>query len=264
VALAYDVYIFDGDYGNPSENPNEGTDTIQTPTGFFTLPANFENLAYIGTGNFTGNGNALNNQIVGGSGNDTLFGDVGDNTISGGAGNDSLIALAGNNSFSGGSGQDSIQKNGGSDIADGGDGNDVFFNVSATGLVNGVYPDPSTFTGGAGTDTFRLGINFAGTVIRDVVSDFQTGPGGDIIGLATAGLISFSSSKDPFANGYYRLVQDNADTVLQADRDGVQSNFDWVTVLLLKNTAATSFTAFNFEAPLDFNPNGPTAVNLTG
>ncbi|MBY9028012.1 calcium-binding protein, partial [Pseudomonas fluorescens] len=53
-----------------------------------TLAANVERLTYVGTGSFTGYGNALDNVITGGVGNDYLFGGAGADQFIGGAGND--------------------------------------------------------------------------------------------------------------------------------------------------------------------------------
>ncbi|MFA4952243.1 M10 family metallopeptidase C-terminal domain-containing protein, partial [Brevundimonas sp.] len=70
------------------ENANEGIDTVEARIDSFTLRANVENLIYAGTGNFTGIGNASNNQIQGGIGNDRLVGGAGNDTLNGGAGID--------------------------------------------------------------------------------------------------------------------------------------------------------------------------------
>ena len=54
-----------------------------------------ENLTFIGTGNFTGIGNANDNVITGGAGNDLLIGRAGTDTLVGGAGNDVFVYRAG-------------------------------------------------------------------------------------------------------------------------------------------------------------------------
>jgi|GEM_PF-927975 len=82
-------------------------DTIRTLLNAYTLAGGnqVDNLIYadkdgkIGSGNFTGVGNELNNTITGGSGNDSL---------SGGAGNDSIFGGDGNNTLSGGAGNDTL------------------------------------------------------------------------------------------------------------------------------------------------------------
>ena len=69
-----DTYVVDNVGDTVTENPNEGIDTVRTTLASYTLGANVENLAFIGTGNFTGTGNALNNVITGGSGINTFNG----------------------------------------------------------------------------------------------------------------------------------------------------------------------------------------------
>src|SRR5262249_62389832 len=66
----------------------------------FTLGNNVENLIFTGTVAFTGNGNALDNVIIGGVGNDTLSGNAGNDTLDGGAGNDTLSGGDGNDTRS--------------------------------------------------------------------------------------------------------------------------------------------------------------------
>ena len=71
----------------------EGTDTVRTALGSFTLATNVENLTYTGTGAFAGTGNTLANVITGGNLNDTLNdgGGGGADTLIGGAGNDTYV-----------------------------------------------------------------------------------------------------------------------------------------------------------------------------
>lgn len=88
-----DVYIVDNasDRVTESNTGNSGTDTVWTTLTSYTLPANVENLIYIGTGNFSGNGNALVNNITGGPGRDALNGGTGVDTLNGLAGDDSYV-----------------------------------------------------------------------------------------------------------------------------------------------------------------------------
>ncbi|MGO8019821.1 rhizobiocin, partial [Rhizobium leguminosarum] len=75
-----DTYIVDNAGDSVAENAAAGTDTVRTALVSYTLAANVENLAYIGTGAFAGTGNALNNVLAGGAGVDTLNGGTGDDT----------------------------------------------------------------------------------------------------------------------------------------------------------------------------------------
>ena len=88
-----DTYIVDNVGDVVAENADEGTDTVNTNLGSYTLGANVENLNFTGAGNFAGTGNTLANVIAGGAGNDTLDdgGVGGADTMNGGAGNDTYF-----------------------------------------------------------------------------------------------------------------------------------------------------------------------------
>ncbi len=81
-----DTYYVDNVGDVVIEAAGAGIDTVNTTLKSYTLPANVENLTYIGTSNFSGTGNALDNVITGGDGNDTLNGGDGNDTLNGGAG----------------------------------------------------------------------------------------------------------------------------------------------------------------------------------
>lgn len=83
-----DTYFIDNTSDVITESVSGGNDTVKTSLSSYTLPANVENLIYIGSGNFAGTGNALGNSITGGPGSDTLNGTVGADTLAGGSGND--------------------------------------------------------------------------------------------------------------------------------------------------------------------------------
>ena len=85
-----DVYVVDSWNDTVVEYANEGTDEIRTTLGYFSLNDPWshkydyiENLTYLGTGNFSGTGNALDNVITAGSGNDVLYGLGGNDTLYG-------------------------------------------------------------------------------------------------------------------------------------------------------------------------------------
>ncbi|WP_433769722.1 peroxidase family protein [Pseudomonas putida] len=85
-----DTFVVDNVGDTVVEALNGGTDLVQTSLSSYLLGANVENLTFTGTGNFTGNGNALANTITGGAGNDLL---------NGGAGADRLVGLAGDDTY---------------------------------------------------------------------------------------------------------------------------------------------------------------------
>ena len=115
-----DIYYVDNVGDVVNEAAGAGTDTVRTTLLSKTLGSNLENLAFIGSGNFTGTGNALNNIITGGAGNDTLNGGAGNDVLNGGAG---------------------------ADVMAGGTGNDIYYVDHAGDVTNEAA--------GAGTDTVR-------------------------------------------------------------------------------------------------------------
>ncbi|PYC12631.1 hypothetical protein DMX02_28575 [Pseudomonas jessenii] len=87
-----DTYLVDnyGDVIVESSNFLFEIDTVQSSVNW-ALGANLENLTLIGTGNIAGNGNALNNVLIGNDGNNELNGLGGLDTMIGGKGNDAYV-----------------------------------------------------------------------------------------------------------------------------------------------------------------------------
>jgi Ca2+-binding RTX toxin-like protein len=95
-----DIYAVQSNYDSVYELPGEGTDQVQTFLPTYVLPANVENLTFVGPNAHTGIGNELDNVIVGSSGDDFLNGMGGHDTLTGGAGADLFVfttAIAGSN-----------------------------------------------------------------------------------------------------------------------------------------------------------------------
>jgi Ca2+-binding RTX toxin-like protein len=78
-----------------------GIDRIITSANSFSLAAlsNIENLAFNGSGGFTGTGNAAGNIITGGAGSDRLLGGGGNDVLCGGRGRDILTGGTGTDVF---------------------------------------------------------------------------------------------------------------------------------------------------------------------
>jgi len=83
-----DVYVVDDSGDRIGEVAGGGTDEARVTANSYTLDDHVENLTFVGTGAFTGTGNAQANIITGGTGADTLDGAAGADTLSGGAGDD--------------------------------------------------------------------------------------------------------------------------------------------------------------------------------
>lgn len=122
----------------------------------------------------------------------------------------------------GGSGNDQLIGNDVSNILTGGGGADILW-------------------GGGGSDIFVYeSLADAG----DIILDFETGIGGDIIDLSLI-LVDFGYvGSDPFGDGWVQTQQSGADTLIQVDDNGNGDNF--VTLLAVANTDTTSFVTENW------------------
>jgi Ca2+-binding RTX toxin-like protein len=146
--------------GDRPNNDDGGLDTVLSQVTF-DLEATLENLILAGSTDLNGNGNALDNWIVGNSGNNVLMGKGGADELHGLAGNDDLMGNAGSDILLGGDGDDRLSGDLGNDILNGGLGDDI--------LSGGVGADE--LTGGGGQDTFLLEIQRG----RDTITDFENG-----------------------------------------------------------------------------------------
>ncbi len=100
-----DTYRVDAAGDTIVELANAGDDVVFA-TLSWTLKANVERLVLLGTGAFSGTGNALDNRIEGNSGDNVLTGAAGNDTLIGGDGNDVLNGIPGTDSMVGGAGND--------------------------------------------------------------------------------------------------------------------------------------------------------------
>jgi len=191
-----DGYMVDNVGDIVVELSGEGIDTVYSALTTYTLPAGVEDLRYNSFGaNFTFTGNELDNKIYGGGGNDSLTGLDGNDELRGEAGADTL---------------------------DGGDGDDL--------LIGGGGALADNLTGGASSDTFRIGNYDSGTgSAADTITDFEVGV--DLIDLSewdadvyNPGDDSFTFIDDaPFTGvaGQLRIEYDGVNpTIVQGDIDG--------------------------------------------
>ncbi|WP_188128349.1 S8 family serine peptidase, partial [Propionispora hippei] len=85
-----DTYVVDNIGDRVNEGTDEGIDCIQSYVSY-TLGDNIENLVLSGAAGINGQGNALDNQLIGNRGNNVLDGGTGADTLIGGTGNDTYI-----------------------------------------------------------------------------------------------------------------------------------------------------------------------------
>jgi Ca2+-binding RTX toxin-like protein len=182
--------------------------------------------------------------LKGGTGNDTLKGGKYTDDLSGGDGNDLIEAksmFVGDITYF--------------DILDGGDGLDTLIGGNGADLFTDTSSDAfvETLNGGLGPDQFEFNDWYQGAAV-DVIVGFVGGAGGDSLGVVS--LLDAGSDRDPwnsdnydpFADGYLRLKQSGADTLLQFDVDGAAGPATWQDVVLLKDVTATDLTVENFES----------------
>jgi Ca2+-binding RTX toxin-like protein len=98
----YDIYEVDNVGDKVIEEAGEGNDLIRSRLQTYSLTNNphVEDLSFVGSGNFVGFGNDLDNvitgwfgsdRLIGGAGNDTLDGRFGADTMAGGTGDDTFL-----------------------------------------------------------------------------------------------------------------------------------------------------------------------------
>ncbi|MEA3046086.1 MAG: hypothetical protein QOJ53_418, partial [Sphingomonadales bacterium] len=219
--------------------------------------------------------------IDGGTGNDTITADISKHpilplvqpaaptmfarTIDGGDGDDRITIIGYSDGTSqrltdaiitGGAGNDIIDVAGSYAVIDAGTGNDLVI------IRNAVYNNNATITLGAGADTLRLTAIPTRPIAAVTVTDFATGPGGDVIdipALVASRNFRWDYQGNPFAGAFLRLVVSGADTLLQG-----QGESGYETLVIFQSTTPAAFTAENLGG---FDPGGaapaPQTINGT-
>lgn len=226
-----------------------GIDTVNTTLNTYTLPANVENLNFIGVGNFSGTGNGLSNLLTGGTGNDTLDGGAGDDTLVGGTGADSMIGGLGNDTY--------IVDDAGDSVSEGaaGGADTIKTTLNAFSLGPLVNVENLKFTGAGDFTGIGNGLNNAltGGSGNDTL---DSGAGKDTLDGGTGA----DSMTGGMGNDIY--VVDNAgDTVTE----GAGAGTDTVKTTLANYTLADNFEILTFTGVGNFAGNGNTLANtITG
>jgi Ca2+-binding RTX toxin-like protein len=232
-----DTYFVDNPGDMVIEQANAGTDEVRTTLGAYTLGDNVENLTYVGTGTFTGTGNALNNVITGGNGGATLSGGAGDDRLIGGSGNDLLDGGTGNDTMTGGAGDDTyiVDSAGDQVIEAAGQGTDEVRTTLAAytlgaNVENLSYTGAGNFTGTG---------NALGNVISvgNGVGKLSGGDGNDtLIGGAGDDYLDGGSGVDRMVGGAGNdtyVVDDLRDQVVEAAGGGTDTVLTSLSAYLL-------------------------------
>jgi serralysin len=186
-----DIYEVDESGDKVSEtSASGGTDRVDSSITY-TLGSNLENLTLANGRTIDGTGNSLNNSITGGDGDNVLSGLVGNDTLAGADGDDQLL---------GGDGADLLQAAAGAD----------------------------TLAGGAGSDRFAFDAD--GLDGRDLITDFTSAPGGDILDVSDL-LVGFDPSTSNINKFLQTTVADGA-TFVQVDANGGGNSFVDMAVLV--------------------------------
>jgi Ca2+-binding RTX toxin-like protein len=172
-----DTYLVNSSGDVLVEKSSQGTDLANVVVASYTLAASVENLAFIGTGSFSGTGNSSNNVMTGGTGSDRLDGAGGNDTLNGGLDADTLIGGTGNDKLSGGDGVDLLQAGSGNDSLLGEAGNDSLLGQDGTDTLTGLA-GADTLDGGAGNDKMLGGtgddsyvVNSAGDLVTELAAE---------------------------------------------------------------------------------------------
>ncbi|QRE78352.1 type I secretion C-terminal target domain-containing protein (plasmid) [Methylobacterium aquaticum] len=258
--------VFAGGAGNDTLSGNDGADSLSGGAGSDLLYGGIGNDTLLGgDGRDTLYGEAGADSLNGGSNNDYLTADAGDDILDGGSGDDTLYGGAGNDTLIGGIGDDYLDDSEGANSLSGGDGDDTFANVSYGTSTGGV----DTLSGGAGRDTYQISgytAYFNPTNLKiDIITDFAAGDSGDSLDLSsvTPYLTGYISGTNPFTSGYLRVVADGADTLLQMDRDGNGTGYDWLSLVRLQGVTPGSLTVANFNNGYAPNDVGITATGTS-
>jgi Ca2+-binding RTX toxin-like protein len=257
-----DNYIVSAAGDSVIEAAGEGADTVSTALASYVLKANVENLTYLGSGQFVGIGNALDNRITGGTERDTLSAGAGDDEIRGGTGAaNQLIGGLGNDRYI-------ITAAGDTVIEFASEGIDevqtamsfhilrpnvenLTFSATTNNVGRGNYLDnvmlgnggndilqgfggADTYTGGSGRDIFLID----GSAV-DTITDFESGIDDillDATGFTITGTIKFVNGTAA-TTADSSFLYDSATGVVSYDPDGTGAAAAFAVVNLAAGTA---------------------------
>jgi Ca2+-binding RTX toxin-like protein len=174
-----DVYVVDEVGDTITENPGEGSDTVESAASY-TLGGDVEHLTLTGTGNISGTGNALANVLTGNAGTNRLDGGLGADTMIGGLGDDTYVVddpgdTAAENAAEG---TDTVESS--ATLALGVDIEHLI--LTGTGSINGLGNElGNTLTGNVGDNRLDGGLG-ADTLLGGVGNDtYVVDQAGDVV-----------------------------------------------------------------------------------
>ena len=246
-----DTYIVDIAGDTIVEAFNEGVDLVLSRVTL-SLGSDIENLTLTGTAAIFGTGNDLGNVIIGNAAANSLAGGLGDDTLTGGGGADTLTGGDGDDWYfidnakdmlveAGGEGSDTISSTGSVDLnlprfaniehvalfgggtinaTGNADTNLLRGNAAGNILIGGDGADTldggrgiDRLTGGDGTDLFlRHALNEG----RDIITDFQSGAGGDVLDISDM-LLGFTAGNE---GQFVQCVASGGATIVRVDANG--------------------------------------------
>jgi trimeric autotransporter adhesin len=144
-----DTYIVDNSGDIVTEKTGEGIDAVWSSINY-ALGANLENLTLLGAGDINGDGNSLDNVIIGNKGDNNLYGYAGNDFLDGGEGADIMGGGTGNDVYVMDNVNDIVQENVG-------EGVDTVQSTVTYSL--GVNVENLTQTGTANVDGYGNGLH---------------------------------------------------------------------------------------------------------
>jgi Ca2+-binding RTX toxin-like protein len=250
-----DVYTVDNAGDGITELAGGGTDRVESSRNY-SLGTQLENLTLIGTAAI-GNGNSLNNVIIG---------NAVANTLNGGAGNDTLNGAAGADTMIGGTGNDTMVVDNAGDVVTEGSGGGTDTVLSSRGYILGAYVENLTLTGSAAIN--GIGNTLNNTIVgTSAANRLDGGAGNDTLnGGAGADTLIGGAGNDT-------LVIDNAGDVIteaaSGGTDTVQSSRSYTLTANLEHLTLTGASAIDGTGntgnnALTGNAAGNTLTGLAG
>jgi Ca2+-binding RTX toxin-like protein len=238
-----DTYVADNVLDRAFEAVGEGIDTVLSSVTF-KLGSNVENLTLTGVAAVNGNGNVLDNVIIGNDAANTLYGSAGSDTLTGAGGNDILNGGTGADAMAGGTGNDTyiVDNAGDSIVENAGEGTDLV--KSTVSWTLGADIENLTLLG-------ALAINGTGNALDNVISgnnginvldggdgnDTLWGYGGNdtLIGGAGNDVLNGGTGADTMSGGigndsYY--VDNVGDAVTENAAEGTDAVFSTISYTL--------------------------------